>query len=69
MCGLAVQKLAQEAPGLTLQATALVQEAFVRFVEPAVYRHWDGRGYLFAARRRGDANARPRTRSRPGVHW
>src|SRR4051794_28943187 len=57
---LAAQKLAQEAPGQTLQATALVHEAYVRLVaapqsssssvgnyqaEP----HWNSRGHFFAA--------------------
>src|SRR5262249_29139453 len=46
---LAAQKLAQEAPGHTLQPTALVHEAYLRLVgadnEPA----WDSRGHFFAA--------------------
>jgi RNA polymerase sigma factor (TIGR02999 family) len=52
---LAAQKLTQEKPGQTLQATALVHEAYLRLVaspgcesgeeEP----HWDGRGHFFAA--------------------
>jgi RNA polymerase sigma factor (TIGR02999 family) len=46
---LAAQKLAREAPGQTLQATALVHEAYVRLVEADVDRHWDGRGHFFAA--------------------
>jgi RNA polymerase sigma factor (TIGR02999 family) len=50
---LAAQKLAQEKNGQTLQATALVHEAYVRLVEsphPAAGReqHWDGRGHFFA---------------------
>jgi RNA polymerase sigma factor (TIGR02999 family) len=45
---LAAQKLAQEAPGQTLQATALVHEAYVRLVG-AADRSWDGRGHFFAA--------------------
>jgi len=46
---LATQKLAQEKPGQTLQATALVHEAYLRLVEPAGVRPWDGRGHFFAA--------------------
>jgi RNA polymerase sigma factor (TIGR02999 family) len=44
---LAAQKLAQEAPGQTLQATALVHEAYLRLVNRD--QHWDGRGHFFAA--------------------
>jgi RNA polymerase sigma factor (TIGR02999 family) len=46
---LAAQKLAQEAPGQTLQATALVHEAYVRLVEVERAQHWDSRGHFFAA--------------------
>ena len=46
---LAAQKLAQEKPGQTLQATALVHEAYVRLVGGAADRRWDGRGHFFAA--------------------
>jgi RNA polymerase sigma factor (TIGR02999 family) len=46
---LAAQKLAQENPGQTLQATALVHEAYLRLVGPRQQRHWDGRGHFFAA--------------------
>lgn len=46
---LAVQKLAQEKPGQTLQATALVHEAYLRLVQPEKDGHWDGRGHFFAA--------------------
>jgi RNA polymerase sigma factor (TIGR02999 family) len=46
---LAAQRLAQERPGQTLQATALVHEAYVRLVDADVDRHWDGRGHFFAA--------------------
>lgn len=45
---LAAQRLAGEKPGQTLQATALVHEAYVRLVGDAV-GHWDGRGHFFAA--------------------
>ena len=46
---LAAQKLAQEAPGQTLQATDLVHEAYLRLVEPADGLRWDNRGHFFAA--------------------
>ena len=46
---LAAQKLAQEAPGQTLQATALVHEAYVRLVGPQQARDWSSRGHFFAA--------------------
>jgi RNA polymerase sigma factor (TIGR02999 family) len=46
---LAAQKMAAEKPGQTLQATALVHEAFVRLVSPAQGLQWDSRGHFFAA--------------------
>jgi RNA polymerase sigma factor (TIGR02999 family) len=46
---LAAQKLAQEKPGQTLQATALVHEAYLRLVEGEQAQHWDSRGHFFAA--------------------
>ncbi len=46
---LAAQKLAQEAPGQTLQATALVHEAYLRLVGNDPDRRWDSRGHFFAA--------------------
>jgi RNA polymerase sigma factor (TIGR02999 family) len=46
---LAAQKLAQEAPGQTLQATALVHEAYLRLVDTEKAQHWDSRGHFFAA--------------------
>src|SRR5881396_1934823 len=55
---LAAQKLAQEKPGQTLQATALVHEAYLRLVgtkasgtgePPQPDPHWDSRGHFFAA--------------------
>jgi RNA polymerase sigma factor (TIGR02999 family) len=46
---LAAQKMAQEAPGQTLQATALVHEAYLRLIGPDPARHWDNRGHFFAA--------------------
>jgi RNA polymerase sigma factor (TIGR02999 family) len=46
---LAAQKLAQEKPGQTLQATALVHEAYLRLVGGEPEQHWDNRGHFFAA--------------------
>jgi RNA polymerase sigma factor (TIGR02999 family) len=46
---LAAAKLAQEKPGQTLQATALVHEAYLRLVDVGQVRHWDSRGHFFAA--------------------
>jgi RNA polymerase sigma factor (TIGR02999 family) len=46
---LAAQKLAQEKPGQTLQATALVHEAYVRLVDVEKVQRWDSRGHFFAA--------------------
>ncbi len=46
---LAAAKLAQEKPGQTLQATALVHEAYLRLVDGRQVQHWDSRGHFFAA--------------------
>jgi len=46
---LAAQKLAQEQPGQTLQATALVHEAYLRLVDVEKGQQWNGRGHFFAA--------------------
>jgi RNA polymerase sigma factor (TIGR02999 family) len=46
---LAALKLAQEKPGQTLQATALVHEAYVRLVDVENAQHWDSRRHFFAA--------------------
>jgi RNA polymerase sigma factor (TIGR02999 family) len=46
---LAAQRLGQEKPGQTLQATALVHEAYLRLVDVENARHWDSRGHFFAA--------------------
>jgi RNA polymerase sigma factor (TIGR02999 family) len=46
---LAAARLAQEKPGQTLQATALVHEAYIRLVDVKQVRHWDSRGHFFAA--------------------
>ena len=46
---LAARKLAQEKPGQTLQATALVHEAYLRLVGQKEAQHWKSRGHFFAA--------------------
>jgi RNA polymerase sigma factor (TIGR02999 family) len=46
---LAAQKLAQEKPGQTFQATALVHEAYLRLVDGEQARHWNSRSHFFAA--------------------
>jgi RNA polymerase sigma factor (TIGR02999 family) len=46
---LAAQRLAQEKPGQTLQATALVHEAYLRLVDVERAQHWNSRGHFFAA--------------------
>src|SRR5438105_8087966 len=46
---LAASRLAQEAPGQTLQPTALVHEAYLRLTQATDGQHWDGRGHFFAA--------------------
>jgi RNA polymerase sigma factor (TIGR02999 family) len=46
---LAAQKLVQEKPGQTLQATALVHEAYLRLVNVEQAQHWNSRGHFFAA--------------------
>jgi RNA polymerase sigma factor (TIGR02999 family) len=46
---LAAARMAAEAPGHTLDATALVHEAYLRLVGPADGSRWDGRGHFFAA--------------------
>ena len=46
---LANAKLAQEKPGQTLQATALVHEAYLRLVGPRETVEWNGRGHFFGA--------------------
>jgi RNA polymerase sigma factor (TIGR02999 family) len=69
---LAAQKLAQEKPGQTLQATALVHEAYLRMVGPDKGPDWDSRGHFFAAaaeamRRILVENARRKKRLRHGA--
>ena len=46
---LAAAKMAWEKPGQTLQATALVHEAYLRLVDVEKVQHWDSRGHFFAA--------------------
>jgi RNA polymerase sigma factor (TIGR02999 family) len=46
---LAAQKLGQEKPGQTLQATALIHEAYLRLVGAGAETHWDNRRHFFAA--------------------
>ena len=68
---LASQKLALERPGQTLQATALVHEAYVRLVDTEKAQHWDSRRHFFAAaaeamRRILVENARRKSRHKHG---
>ena len=46
---LAAQKLINEKPGQTLQATALVHEAYIRLVDVERAQQWDSRGHFFVA--------------------
>jgi len=46
---LAAVKMAKEDPGQTLQATALVHEAYIRLVDVEKAQHWNSRGHFFAA--------------------
>src|SRR5256714_3112518 len=46
---LAAHKLVQERPGQTLQATALVHEAYLRLVDVDTVQNWNSRGHFFAA--------------------
>jgi RNA polymerase sigma factor (TIGR02999 family) len=71
---LAAQKLAQEKPGQTLQATALVHEAYLRLVDGAQAQDWNSRGHFFAAaaeamRRLLVENARRKGRRKRGGDW
>jgi RNA polymerase sigma factor (TIGR02999 family) len=71
---LAAQKLAQEKPGQTLQATALVHEAYLRLVDVATAPHWDSRGHFFVAaaeamRRILIDNARRKQAEKHGGGW
>jgi len=71
---LATQKLTQEKPGQTLQATALVHEAYLRLVDADRAPHWNSRGHFFAAaaeamRRTLVENARARGADKRGGRW
>jgi hypothetical protein len=46
---LAGRRMRQERPDQTLQATALVHEAYIRLVDSTRVQHWDGRWHFFAA--------------------
>ncbi len=46
---LAAAKMAEEKPGQTLQATALVHEAYIRLVDTKKVQHWNSRGHFFGA--------------------
>ncbi|WP_152049533.1 ECF-type sigma factor [Tautonia marina] len=46
---LAAAQLARERPGQTLQATALVHEAYLRLIGPSSPSNWDGRGHFYKA--------------------
>lgn len=71
---LAAQKLAQEKPGQTLQATALVHEAYIRLVDVNIAQHWNSRGHFFAAAAEAmrrilvEEARRKRSRKRGGDH-
>jgi len=69
---LAAARLAEEKPGQTLQATALVHDAYIRLVDVEKARHWNSRGHFFAAaaeamRRILVENARRRSRVKHGA--
>jgi RNA polymerase sigma factor (TIGR02999 family) len=71
---LAAQRMAQEAPGQTLQGTALVHEAYLRLVDVEQVQHWNSRGHFFAAaaeamRRILVERARRNRRARHGGGW
>ncbi|MCI0460946.1 MAG: ECF-type sigma factor [Gemmataceae bacterium] len=71
---LAAQKLAHEKPGQTLQATALVHEAYLRLVDVDQAQHWNSRGHFFAAaaeamRRILINRARDKGRQKRGGGW
>jgi RNA polymerase sigma factor (TIGR02999 family) len=71
---LAALKLAQEKPGQTLQATALVHEAYLRLLHGEKPQHWESRGHFFAAaaeamRRILINRARDKGRHKRGGGW
>lgn len=68
---LAAARLAQEKPGQTLQATALVHDAYIRLVDAEKVQHWNSRGHFFCAaaeamRRILVENARRKRRKKHG---
>jgi RNA polymerase sigma factor (TIGR02999 family) len=71
---LAADKMANERPGQTLQATALVHEAYLRLVDVKRVQHWNSRGHFFAAaaeamRRILIEQARGKAREKRGGDW
>ncbi|HEV3080006.1 MAG TPA: ECF-type sigma factor [Gemmataceae bacterium] len=71
---LAAGKMANERPGQTLEATALVHEAYLRLVDVKRAQHWNSRGHFFAAaaeamRRILVENARGKARAKRGGDW
>jgi len=71
---LAAQRLAQEKPGQTLEATALVHEAYIRLVDVKRAQHWNSRGHFFVAaaeamRRILIESARSKARAKRGGNW
>ena len=71
---LAAQRLAQEKPGQTLQATALVHEAYLRLVDVNKAQEWNSRGHFFGAaaeamRRILLNRARDKKRQKRGGGW
>jgi RNA polymerase sigma factor (TIGR02999 family) len=71
---LAAAKFAHEKPGQTLQATALVHEAYLRLVEIEKAQHWNSRGHFFGAaaeamRRILVEQARRKCGPKQGGHW
>jgi RNA polymerase sigma factor (TIGR02999 family) len=71
---LAAQRLAQEKPGQTLQATVLVHEAYLRLVDGKVGQRWESRGHFFVAaaeamRRILVENARRKRAQKRGGRW
>jgi hypothetical protein len=71
---LAAARLAQEKPGQTLEATALVHEAYLRLVDTKRAQHWKSRGHFFAAaaeamRRILIESARSKARAKRGGDW
>lgn len=71
---LAAAKLAQEKPGQTLQATALVHDAYIRLVDVEKAQHWHSRRHFFGAaaeamRRILVDKARRKNRQKHGAEW